>query len=163
MAPSMTRLTTEMTGAKRKYIALELFQLEINARGIRCQITPSMLNCLFIRIFSATNSSTSAPASPFSYAVSFTCTRLEDIDASLIYQCLSEDQELTERETAAIYDATYLIVSSANQLTKVMKIIAGIFGLRWWQCPHLMLLPRLGQLCGGEQRAHRRDLKIHRW
>ena len=127
MAPTITRLATEMVGAKKKYIALELFQLEINSRGIRCQITPAMLDALFIGNFGAMNSASPAPVGPFSCAVSFTGTRLEDIDASMIYRRLAEDQPLTGKETEALYKATYLIVTSANQLTKVMKIISAIF------------------------------------
>ena len=86
-----------------------------------------MLDTLFIGNFTATNATSPAPVSPFSCAVSFISTRLEDIDASMIYRHLPEDQVLTNKETTAIYGANYLIVSSANQLTKVMKIIAGIF------------------------------------
>ena len=40
---------------------------------------------------------------------------------------MAEDQTLTDKETAAIYGDTHLIVSSANQLTKIFKIIATIF------------------------------------
>jgi len=40
---------------------------------------------------------------------------------------MAEDQTLTDRETAAIYRDTFLVVSSANQLTKIFKIIATIF------------------------------------
>ena len=119
-----------MVGAKKKYIALELFQLEINSRGVRCQITPAMLDAVFIGNFAATNATSPAPVSPFSCAVSFISTRLEDIDASMIYRRLSEDQVLTDKETSAIYGENYLIVSSANQLTKVMNIIAAIIGVK---------------------------------
>ena len=31
LAPTITRIATEMVGAKKKYIALDLFQLEINS------------------------------------------------------------------------------------------------------------------------------------
>ena len=36
LAPAMTRLAIEMVGAKKKYIALELFQLKVNSLGCRC-------------------------------------------------------------------------------------------------------------------------------
>ena len=86
-----------------------------------------MLDTLFIGNFAATTSASPAPVGPFGCAVSITGTRLEDIDAAMIYRRMADDQTLTDRDTAAIYGANYLIVSSANQLTKILKIITTIF------------------------------------
>ena len=81
MTQSMTRLTIEKVGAKKKYIALELFCLKLNEKCIRCQI----INSIFTGNFPAKSSTTPAPVSLFSCAVSFTGSRLEDINAALIY------------------------------------------------------------------------------
>ena len=74
LAPATTRLAIEMVGAKKKYIALELFQLELNSPGCRCKITPAMLDTLFIRNFTTTTSAAPVPVDPFDCAVSLTDT-----------------------------------------------------------------------------------------
>ena len=127
MATSMTRLAIEMMRDTKKHIVLELFYLERNDKDIHYEITPAMLEDLFVGSFSNKSSTTPTPVEPFSFALSFTGTRLQDIDVSLIYQHLSEDQDLSDNEKEAIYDTTYLIMLLSDHLTKVMKITAGIF------------------------------------
>ena len=127
MTPSLTPLATSMLSSKKKDVALELFMLELNARGIRCQITPAFLDALFTGNIATKSASEIPQASSFGCAVSLAGTRLEDIDVSLVLRKADESEDLSPKEKSALYQDTVLICTSANQLSKVLNITAAIF------------------------------------
>ena len=127
MAPALTPLATSMLSCKKKDVALELFMLELNERGIRCQITPAFLDALFTGNIAIKSASEIPQASSFGCAVSLAGTRLEDIDVSLTLRKVNESKGLTAKEKSALYDDTVLICTSANQLAKVLNVTAAIF------------------------------------
>ena len=116
-----------MLSSKKKDVALELFMLELNARGIRCQITPAFLDALFTSNIATKSASEIPQASSFGCAVSLAGTRLEDIDVSLTLRKADKSEDLSPKEKSALYQDTVLICTTANQLTKVLNIVAAIY------------------------------------
>ena len=103
MAQTQTPLATSMLSSKKKDVALELFMLELNARGIRCQITPAFLDALFTGNIATKSASEIPQASSFGCAVSLAGTRLEDIDVSLVLRKADDSEDLSpQREERAL-------------------------------------------------------------
>jgi hypothetical protein len=127
LAPSITPLARMMLSSKKKDVSLELFMLELNARGIRCQITPAFLDALFSGNIASKSTSEIPNASSFGCAVSMVGTRLEDIDVALALRREESKTEMSAKEKAAVRDDTILICVTAGQLTKVLNIVAAAF------------------------------------
>jgi hypothetical protein len=123
-AAAISPLARAMLQSKKKDVALELFMLELNSRGIRCQITTAFLDALFTGNLSGKSTSNVPNASSFGCSSSLAGTRLEDIDLTLALRKDDNDKEMTDKEKAALTDDTLLLCVTASQLTKVMHIIA---------------------------------------
>ena len=127
MTPALTPLATSMLSSKKKDVALELFMLELNARGIRCQITLAFLDALFTGNIATKLALEIPQASSFGCAVSLAGTCLEDIDVSLTLCKADKSEDLSPKEKSALYQDTVLICTTANQLTKVLNIVVAIY------------------------------------
>ena len=68
-----------MLSTKKKDVAHNLFILELNAKGVRCKITPSLNNALFSGALASRSTVDVPNASSFGCSTSLTDTRLEDI------------------------------------------------------------------------------------
>jgi hypothetical protein len=115
-----------MLSTKKKDVAHDLFMLELNAKGVRCEITPALNDTLFSGTLASRSSLDVPNLSSFGCATTMNGTRLEDIDITLALRQDDKDKDLSAKERDAIYGNHVLICTTASQLTKVFHIQASI-------------------------------------
>ena len=97
-APKLTALATEMLGSKKRDTAHNICLLSLNVRGIRCQITPKLVEAMCTGNQSSNKSMGPSPFSPFSCMALFDGTILHELDLSVIFKRKQDEEELTPAE-----------------------------------------------------------------
>jgi hypothetical protein len=126
MARALPPLARAMLSTKKKDVAHDLFMLELNAKGVRCEITPALNDALFSGALASRSSLDVPNLSSFGCATTMTGTRLEDLDITLALRQDDKDKDLSTKERDAIYGNHVLICTTSSQLTKVLHIQASI-------------------------------------
>ena len=126
MVRALTPLARAMLSTKKKDVAHDLFMLELNEKGVRCKITPTLIDTPFSGALASCSSLDVPILRSFGCATTMTGTRLEDLNITLALRQDGKDKDLSAKERDAIYGNHVLICTTASQLTKVFHIQASI-------------------------------------
>ena len=116
-----------MVGAsKRKHVAQELLLLCLNNDNIHCNTTPSLIEALITGAITSKKPMEPSQFSPFGLATSFAGTHLQDINITVLMRRVSESKQLSEKDEDALYKSTFIICTTATQLSKNLVIFRAV-------------------------------------